>query len=263
MAKYNPIIVTKAQFLADAAAHRLYRGEVYIIEDEPRLAIATSNSDFFMHVNLEDLMENHGTLPGGELHDAVTEAAAGFMTPDLLARLEDVEYILTTHDWSQAQVYWENIQNTPSFGDLAMEDDAPSDGKDYVRKDGDWVEVDALPDQAGNTGKVLTTDGTNANWEEISTGLNWVYADSGPVDITEGFTGIMADTTSGAFTVNLPDTPEEFDIVGFTDYAGTWDTYNLTISGNGNSVLDDTDMIADVKYGNFNLIYKNNKWVFA
>ena len=33
-----------------------------------------------------------------------------------------------------------------------------------------WATVDALPSQTGNSGKFLTTDGTDASWEEIATG---------------------------------------------------------------------------------------------
>jgi hypothetical protein len=32
----------------------------------------------------------------------------------------------------------------------------------------EWTDVDALPDQDSNAGKFLTTDGTQANWEEIN-----------------------------------------------------------------------------------------------
>lgn len=37
-----------------------------------------------------------------------------------------------------------------------------------------WVNapIDALPDQSGNAGKYLTTDGTNASWDEITTDPN-------------------------------------------------------------------------------------------
>jgi len=41
----------------------------------------------------------------------------------------------------------------------------------YLTTDGtnpDWASVDALPDQAGNAGKYLTTDGSNASWYEIN-----------------------------------------------------------------------------------------------
>jgi hypothetical protein len=33
-----------------------------------------------------------------------------------------------------------------------------------------WATVDALPDQTGNAGEFLTTDGTNASWATIATG---------------------------------------------------------------------------------------------
>ena len=41
---------------------------------------------------------------------------------------------------------------------------SPSDNTKYLRGDGTWQTVDALPSQAGNSGKFLTTDGTNASW---------------------------------------------------------------------------------------------------
>ena len=36
----------------------------------------------------------------------------------------------------------------------------------------EWAEVDALPSQTGNTGKYLTTDGSTASWEAITTDPN-------------------------------------------------------------------------------------------
>ena len=35
-----------------------------------------------------------------------------------------------------------------------------------------WAEVDALPDQSGNSGKYLTTDGTDASWATLDTDAN-------------------------------------------------------------------------------------------
>ena len=40
----------------------------------------------------------------------------------------------------------------------------------YLSTDGtvlSWGDVDALPSQAGQSGKYLSTDGTNASWDEI------------------------------------------------------------------------------------------------
>lgn len=36
--------------------------------------------------------------------------------------------------------------------------------------DTEWVDIDALPDQTGNSGKYLTTDGSTASWGELSNG---------------------------------------------------------------------------------------------
>jgi hypothetical protein len=40
----------------------------------------------------------------------------------------------------------------------------------YWRGDGTWAAVTSLPSQSGNTGKYLTTDGTNASWATVAAG---------------------------------------------------------------------------------------------
>ena len=48
--------------------------------------------------------------------------------------------------------------------------DAPENGKQHARIDGAWAEVDGLPDQTGQAGKTLQTDGTTASWQMPSGG---------------------------------------------------------------------------------------------
>ena len=51
-----------------------------------------------------------------------------------------------------------------------LPDQTGNDGK-YLKTDGavaSWERVDALPDQTGQSGKVLTTNGTTASWTEYS-----------------------------------------------------------------------------------------------
>jgi hypothetical protein len=69
---------------------------------------------------------------------------------------------------------------------------------------------------------------------------------------TTGFTavsgvGYFCDTTSAAFTVTLPATPSAGDIVGLVDYAGTFDTNNLTIDPNGEDIIGQTSNVVAVK----------------
>ena len=58
---------------------------------------------------------------------------------------------------------------------------------------------------------------------------------------TSGFTavsgvGYFCDTTSAAFTVTLPATPSAGNVVAVSDYAGTFNTNNLTIARNGSNI---------------------------
>ena len=90
---------------------------------------------------------------------------------------------------------------------------------------------------AGGNGYVLksTTGGV----------LSWAEADAGGTSwqavITTGTTasagnGYFCNTTGGAFTLTLPSSPTIGDEVSFVDYAGTFDTNNLTIGRNSEKI---------------------------
>ena len=88
----------------------------------------------------------------------------------------------------------------------------------------------------GTTGQVLTTDGTTASFGDISGGASWqavITAD--PANAVAGY-GYFCNTTGAAFTVTLPTSPSLGDFVSFIDYAGTFDTNNLTIARNGKNI---------------------------
>ena len=48
--------------------------------------------------------------------------------------------------------------------------------------------------------------------------------------------GYFVDTTSSAFTMTLPSSPSIGDEVSFIDYAGTFDSNNLTIGRNSEKI---------------------------
>jgi hypothetical protein len=87
----------------------------------------------------------------------------------------------------------------------------------------------------GTTGQVLTTDGTTASFGDISGGASWQAVKTAAFNVTAG-EGYFVNTTSGAITATLPASPSLGDFVSFIDYAGTFDTNNLTIARNGKNI---------------------------
>jgi hypothetical protein len=89
-----------------------------------------------------------------------------------------------------------------------------------------------LPTATGTADQILVTDGSgNLSFTDNSGGTSWQAVK------TTGFTavageGYFCDTTSAAFTATLP-AGTLGDEISFIDYAGTFDTNNLTIAPNG------------------------------
>ena len=78
---------------------------------------------------------------------------------------------------------------------------------------------------------------------------------------TSGFTavtsyGYFCDTTSAAFTATLPASPTLGNEISFIDYAGTFNTNNLTIGRNGNKIQGASeDLIVSTQRAAFTLVY--------
>jgi len=77
--------------------------------------------------------------------------------------------------------------------------------------------------------------------------------------------GVLTNTTSGAFTVNLPATPSTGTQVFIADSAGTWGTNNLTIGRNGSTIAGSaTDLVCDINSVSIQCIYDGTTWdIFA
>jgi len=92
---------------------------------------------------------------------------------------------------------------------------------------------------AGNGYVLKSTTGGVLSWAELEAGgTSWaavkVTGDS-PVSGAAG-AGYFMNTTSGAITLTLPGSPTLGDEISFIDYAGTFDTNNLTVARNGKNI---------------------------
>ena len=88
----------------------------------------------------------------------------------------------------------------------------------------------------GTTGQVLSTDGTTASFTDPAAGgTDWQAVKT--ADFTAVATeGYFINTTSTVVTMTLPASPTIGDEVAFIDYAGTFDTNNLTIGRNSENI---------------------------
>ena len=121
---------------------------------------------------------------------------------------------------------------------------------------GDSAYTLTLPVATGSADQILVTDGSgNLSFTDNSGGTSWQAVK------TSGFTavageGYFINTTSAAITMTLPATPTIGDEVSFIDYAGTFDTNNLTIGRNSENIQGSAaDLTVSVERAANTLVY--------
>ena len=109
--------------------------------------------------------------------------------------------------------------------------------------------------------KVESVSGSGAtgigqlSFGEVSGGTSWQAVK------TSGFTavageGYFCNTTSAAFTVTLPSSATQGDEVSIIDYAGTFDTNNLTVGRNSHNIQGSAaDLTVSTERAGFTLVY--------
>ena len=122
-------------------------------------------------------------------------------------------------------------------GDLRLAD---SSGGEYVALQAPTTVASnvtfTLPGADGTADQVLTTNGSGVlSFATISGGAAWQAVKTASFNAVAG-EGYFINTTSGVITMTLPATPTIGDFVSFIDYAGTFDTNNLTIARNSENI---------------------------
>jgi hypothetical protein len=100
------------------------------------------------------------------------------------------------------------------------------------------VKLDLLtfPTVTGSADQVLTSNGSGVlSFVDNSGGTSWQAVKTTTYTAAAG-EGIFANTSGGAWTLTLPASPSIGDEVSVIDYAGTFDTYNLTIGRNSKNI---------------------------
>ena len=117
-----------------------------------------------------------------------------------------------------------------------------------------------LSNYLDKSGGVMTGDITfSATQTFPSAGLSYVYKTANYT--TKDKEGVLADTTSAAFTVTLPATPSVGAQVVIADAGANWGTNNLTVGRNGSTISGlAEDLICNISGAQVQFIYDGSTW---
>ena len=93
-----------------------------------------------------------------------------------------------------------------------------------------------MPAATGSANQILVTNGSGVlSFTDNSGGTSWQTVKANSFTAAAG-DGYFINTTSNVVTMTLPASPTIGDEVSFVDYAGTFDTYTLTIGRNSQPI---------------------------
>jgi len=98
----------------------------------------------------------------------------------------------------------------------------------------------------------------------IGGGTSWQAVKTSNFTASAG-QGVFANTTSSAFTVTLPASPDLGDEVSIVDYAGTFDSNALTIGRNSSKIFGaEEDLVVSTERAAFTLVFTDSTqgWLF-
>ena len=128
--------------------------------------------------------------------------------------------------------------NSTQAGTLRFTEDT-DDGTNYVQLKAPTLAGDitlTLPATDGNADEFLKTNGSGVlSFAAVSGGTSWQAVKTGDFTAAAG-EGYFIDTTSSVVTMTLPSSPSLGDEVVFIDYAGTFDTNNMTVGRNSQKI---------------------------
>ena len=116
-----------------------------------------------------------------------------------------------------------------------------------------------LPTATGSADQVIKTDGSgNLSFATVSGGAAWQAVKTADFNVSAK-EGYFINTTSTTITATLPSSPTLGDFVSFIDYAGTFDTNNLTIARNGKNIQGSaTDLTVATERAGLTLVFTDN-----
>lgn len=120
-----------------------------------------------------------------------------------------------------------------------------------------------LTDKTSIDGATTITQLLALTSQFIDTATSWTYSSKTTTYTAVAYDYIYADTTA-AFTITLPITPNAQDKVTILDAIGNFETNNLTVARNGETIMGlAEDILLDVNNKEYRFIYTGTDWRVA
>jgi len=159
-----------------------------------------------------------------------------------------------------ANLYFDSTGlNIGTSKEIRLQDNTGGQYIGMKAKDGTTSYTLTFPAATGSADQILTTNGSGQlSFVDNSGGTSWQAVKTGTYTAAAG-EGIFANTTSGAWTLTLPASPAIGDEVSVVDYAGTFDTNNLTIGRNSKNIQGSAaDLTVATERAGFTLVFTDN-----
>ena len=140
-----------------------------------------------------------------------------------------------------ANLVWDSSTglNIGTSKELRLQDDSGAEYVGMKASNGttDYTMTWPAGAAAGNGYVLKSTTGGVLSWAELEAGgTSWQAVITSGTTAASAGNGYFCNTTAGAITLTLPGSPTIGDEVSFVDYAGTFDTNNLTVARNGKKI---------------------------
>ena len=116
------------------------------------------------------------------------------------------------------------------------------------------------PAATGSADQILTTNGSGVlSFVDNSGGTAWQAVSAAATISVASGNGYFLNTTGNAITATLPASPTIGDEISFVDYAGTFDTNNLTVARNSKNIQGAAaDLTVATERAAFTLVFSDN-----
>jgi hypothetical protein len=129
--------------------------------------------------------------------------------------------------------------------------------------------TDTPSSYTGHAGKVVVVNETETGLEFTTAGTGGGGGGGGLVwsvktanySILNG-EAVFADTSQGSFTITLPATPTLGDTFAISDNSESWDTNNIILNRNGNTIMRIAEnFLGDVSNATMTFVYDGSSWI--